>query len=229
MSKILVVEDDPATSHLVKEFLAQKGHTVDLAATATDALAFIDTYPYNVIVMDWQLEDGSTGIQVLKEYRQKGGTAPVLMMTSRGALEDKQVGFDAGADDYLLKPFHAKELIMRVEALLRRAPTSMSSNEIGSGRITVDTVKRCAHADGKDLMLRPKEFALLEHFLRHPNFVFSTEALLSAVWPSDEEPSDLAVRVTIKRLRQRINEAIGIDPIETVHGMGYKFITPEQK
>lgn len=221
MSKVLVVEDDPATANVVQEYLEQKGHSVDLANNAKDALAFIDTYFYNVILLDWHLQNNSTGIEVLKAYRAKGGVAPVLMMTSRGSLDDKETGFDAGADDYLQKPFHGKELVLRVEALLRRAP-AMPNNIIAVGRLKVDTVKRIAFADDKEISLRPKEFALLEHLIRHPGYVFSSEALLNAVWPSDENPSDLAVRVTVKRLRQSIVESTGEDPIETVHGMGYK-------
>ena len=221
MPKILVVEDEPAAAHVVKEYLELQGHSVDLASTATEALAFIETYFYNVIVLDWHLKDNSTGIEVIQKYRAKGGVAPILMMTSRGSIEDKEVGFGSGADDYLQKPFLGKELVLRVEALLRRAP-AMPNNIIQVGRLKLDTVKKTVSADDKELGLRPKEFALLEHLMRHPGYVFSSDALINAVWPSDDEPSDLAVRVTVKRLRQRINEAIGSDPIETVHGMGYK-------
>ncbi|MBX9686555.1 MAG: response regulator transcription factor [Candidatus Obscuribacterales bacterium] len=220
MAKVLVVEDDPATAFVVKEFLEQKGHSIDHATNAKDAIAFLDTYFYNVILLDWHLQTG-TGIEVLTNYRQKGGKAPVLMMTSRGSIDDKETGFESGADDYLQKPFLGKELILRVEALLRRAP-AMTGNQIVVGHLKIDPAKRKAYADNNELPLRPKEFALLEHLMRHPDFVFSAESLLNAVWPSDENPSELAVRVTIKRLRQAIQEAIQVDPIETVHGMGYK-------
>lgn len=220
MPKILVVEDEPSAAYVVKEYLELQGHSVDLASSAKDALAFIETYFYNVIILDWHLSEG-TGIEVMQTYRGKGGIAPILMMTSRGSIEDKEVGFNSGADDYLQKPFLGKELVLRVEALLRRAP-AMPNNIIQVGRLKLDTVKKSVTADDKVLGLRPKEFALLEHLMRHPGYVFSSDALISAVWPSDDEPTELAVRVTVKRLRQRINEAIGADPIETVHGMGYK-------
>lgn len=221
MAKVLVVEDDPATANVVKEYLEQKGHSVDMANTAKDALAYLETYFYNLMILDWHLKDGSTGIEVLQAYRTKGGIAPVLMMTSRGSIDDKELGFGSGADDYLQKPFLGKELVLRVDALLRRAP-AIPNNKITVGRLKLDTVKKVVFADEQELGLRPKEFALLEHLMRHPGYVFSSDALINAVWPSDDEPTELAVRVTVKRLRQRISEAIGADPIETVHGMGYK-------
>jgi two-component system, OmpR family, response regulator len=226
VSKILVVEDDSATANVVKETLGQNGHSVDIAHNARDAKAFIDTYIYNIILLDWQLPQNVTGVDFLKSYRAAGGTAPVLMMTSRSSIDDKETGFRAGADDFLQKPFHTRELVLRVEALLRGA-AAMPGNLISVGRLKLDTVKHVAFAGETELMLRPKEYAMLEHFMRHPGYVFSHETLIKAIWPSDHDTSDLAVRGTIKRLRQQIVDAIGEDPIETVHGMGYKLKAAE--
>jgi DNA-binding response OmpR family regulator len=221
MAKVLVVEDDAVAAFTVKEYLSQKGHFVDVADNAKDAMAYIDVYHYNVILLDWHLSQNTTGIDFLKEYRGKGGNAPVLMMTSRGTIHDKELGFNSGADDYLQKPFLGQELVLRVEALLRRAP-AMPTKVVTIGRLKLDMSKRVIYVDEKELQLRPMEFALLEHFIRHPGFVFSSDQLVNAVWPSNSNPTDSAVRFTIKRLRERVVEALGDDPIETVHGMGYK-------
>ena len=220
MAKVLVVEDDSATANVVKQYLEARGHEVDVADNSKDALAFLGTYFYNVLIFDWHLKGAGTGIELLQGYRASGGSAPVLMMTSRASIDDKGSGFDAGADDYLPKPFNGRELVMRVEALLRRQPT-LSGNLIKVGRLSIDTTKRVAFANDKPISLRPREYALLEHLMRYPGHVFSTEALLNAVWPSEDSPSELAVRIAIKRIRESVSAELGSDPIETVHKMGY--------
>lgn len=220
MAKVLVVEDDSATANVVKQYLEARGHEVDVADNSKDALAFIDTYFYNIMIFDWHLKGAGTGIELLRTYRSSGGTAPVLMMTSRSSIEDKGSGFDAGADDYLAKPFDGRELVMRVEALLRRQPAP-ANNLIRVGLLSLDAGKRVIFANDKPISLRPREYALLEHFMRYPGHVFSTEALLNAVWPSEDAPSELAVRIAIKRIRESISTELGRDPIETVHKMGY--------
>lgn len=220
MAKILVVEDDSATSNVVKQYLEARGHQVDIADNSKDADAFISTYFYNVMIFDWHLKGSGSGLELLQKYRAGGGAAPVLMMTSRSSIDDKGAGFDAGADDYLPKPFDGRELVMRVEALLRRQH-STAGNVITVGKLSIDANKRVAFANDKPITLRPREFALLEHFMRFPGHVFSTEALLNAVWPSEDSPSELAVRIAIKRIRESISAELGGDPIETVHKMGY--------
>lgn len=220
MAKILVVEDDSATSNVVKQYLEARGHQVDIADNSIDANAFIETYFYNIMIFDWHLKGSGTGLELLQKYRAAGGTAPILLMTSRSSIDDKGSGYEAGADDYLAKPFDGRELVMRVEALLRRQP-STSGNVIRVGKLSIDASKRVAFADGKPITLRPREYALLEHFMRFPGHVFSTEALLNAVWPSEDSPSELAVRIAIKRIRESISAELDSDPIETVHKMGY--------
>lgn len=220
MAKILVVEDDSATSNVVRQYLEARGHEVDLADNSNDARAFMDAYFYNAMIFDWHLKGAGTGIELLKSYRSSGGTAPVLMMTSRASIDDKGSGFDAGADDYLPKPFDGRELVMRVEALLRRQPAP-ANNLIRVGKLSLDATKRVVFANDKPIQLRPREYKLLEHLMRFPGHVFSTEALLNAVWPSEDSPSELAVRIAIKRIRESISGELGEDPIETVHKMGY--------
>lgn len=224
MSKILVVEDDAALAQVIADSLKGQGHAIDVAYNANEALTFLDLYPYGLLILDWVLQDsGVTGLDLLKIYRKKGGTAPVLMLTGRCSIADKEIGFGAGADDYLNKPFMTRELELRVHALLRRPSLPDSKRGIICvGSLSLDPVKRVVSVDGKRLSIRRREFAVLEHFMRHPDHVLSVESIISAVWESDDPPSDMAVRVAIKRLRDRIKEALGKELIETVHGMGYQ-------
>lgn len=220
MAKILVVEDDSATANVVKQYLESRGHQVDVADNSKDAEAFIGTYFYNIMIFDWHLKGAGSGLDLLQNYRSSGGTVPILMITSRSSIDDKGSGFDAGADDYLPKPFDGRELVMRVDALLRRQPAT-AGKLIRVGRLSLDTGKRVAFANDRPVSLRPREYALLEHFMRFPGHLFSKEALLNAVWPSEDSPSELAVRIAIKRIRESIIAELGSDPIETVHKMGY--------
>lgn len=225
MAKILLVEDEAAQANAVKGFLESRGHLVDHAQTVSDAYGFLEGFYFDLLILDWQLGDNHLcGIDILRSYRGSGGSAPVLMLTGMSEIQNKEQGFGSGADDYLTKPFDLRELGLRVDALLKR-PTAMFKEVLEVGSLKLDPVKKQATAAGAELQLRPKEFALLEHFMRHPGHTFSCDELLSAVWPSDADGTELAVRLTIKRLRQRIKDASGTDPIETVHGYGYNLST----
>jgi DNA-binding response OmpR family regulator len=162
-----------------------------------------------------------SGIELCRQYRSRGGTAPVLMLTGKGTISDKESGFDAGADDYLTKPFHMKELSMRLRALLRRA-TAFTGDVLRVKDIELEPSNHRATRNGADLNLLPKEFALLEFLMRHPNQVFSAEALLSRVWASETDTTVDAVSTCIKRLRKKIDSEDQPSLIRTVHGVGYK-------
>ena len=224
MAKILLAEDDADMASMVEDWLNHEQHTVEVVVNGADALDRMRFYSYDLIILDWELPKMS-GIDALKEYRGQGGLTPVLMLTGRGQVIHKTEGLDSGADDYLTKPFDGQELSARIRALLRRA-TKQPSNVLSAGSLSLDTATRAVLKNGKPLNLLPKEFVLLEFFMRHAGEVFSPEALLDRVWKSDSDSSLDAVRMCIKRLREKIDPPDGPSMITTVHRVGYRFDRP---
>lgn len=221
MAKILLVEDDMGLSRMVRDWLTFEHHLVETADNGRDGLDKLQFYQYDLVILDWELPE-MTGIQICKEFRSRGGTTPVLMLTGKGTIGDKESGFEAGADDYLTKPFHMKELSMRLRALLRRSSTALQTDELKFRDLALEPSGHRVTRGGKDLSLLPKEFALLEFLMRHPNQVFSAEALLSRVWASETDTTVDAVSTCIKRLRKKIDVEGQTSIIKTVHGVGYK-------
>lgn len=225
MAKILLVEDESDIADMVTAWLAREHHVVEVSTTGEDALDIIKVFPFDVLILDWVLP-GISGVDVCRQYRNSGGRAPILMLTAKKDVDEKEAGLDAGADDYLTKPFELKELSARIRALLRR-PTPFSGNILKVGCISLDTASHEVTRDGKLIELLPKEFALLAFFMRHPNQVFSADALLDRVWSSDSEASPETIRTYIKRLRKKIDVKGESSMVGTVHGVGYKLVVPE--
>lgn len=219
MAKILLVEDDQDLLGMVHSFLLLEHHTVETVSDGNEAIHHLKVYPYDAVVLDWELP-GVSGVEILKQFRSGGGKTPVILLTGKDALEDKEQGLDSGADDYLTKPFQMKELSARIRAVLRRA-TQLTENELSAGDIVLDPSKYRVTKNGATIQLLPKEFAVLEFLLRHPNQVFTPESLLDRVWRSDSEATPEALRTTMKRLRKKIESAQGPQLIRTVHGVGY--------
>lgn len=220
MAKILVVDDDIELAEGLVEWLSDDEHVVDTAPTGEEGLALMDRFPYDIIVLDWTMP-GMAGLEVCQRYRNMGGIAPIIMLTARGEIKDKESALDSGADDYLVKPFQPRELSARIRAILRR-PRSVQSDVIQIGNLSMDmngfTVVRAGH----EVKLSKKEFALLEQFMRHPGHVFSIDALIDKIWASEKEATPDTVRVHMTRLRGKI-EIEGLPVlIKTVHGVGYK-------
>lgn len=225
MAKILLVEDEPEFSTLICEWLkASDHHVVDAVQKGEEALDLLRFYKFDMIILDWMLP-GMSGLEVCKAFRSTGGTTPVLMLTAKTHVDEKEAGLDAGADDYLTKPFELKELSARIRALLRR-PVAFSGTVLKAGDVVMDTASYKVTRSGEDIQLLPKEFALLEFLMRHQNQVFSPEALLDRVWTSDSEASPETIRTYIKRLRKKIDLEGKPSILSTVHGVGYKLDTP---
>jgi DNA-binding response OmpR family regulator len=222
MAKILLIEDDRDLSSILSDLLEEEGYSIETAYDGEGALNLLLATNYDVIILDWNLPVTS-GVTVLKEIRQRGNLTPVLLLTARGDVKDKAQGLDAGADDYLTKPFQPVELAARLRALLRRH-SQQATNILAVGSFRLDSQKFVVTKDGAEIRLQPKEFALLEFFLRHPGEVFSPEALLSRVWPTDSEASSDTVRVYIGTLRSKIDNRDRDSFIKTVHRVGYKFV-----
>jgi len=220
VSKVLIIEDDLGLVRMIRDWLAIEKYDVETVSDGPEALEKLKFYSFDLVVLDWQLP-GMAGVDVLREFRAHGGTTPVLILTGKSSISEKEEGFDSGADDYLTKPFHMKELSARMRALLRR-PSNFVGNVIKVGALELDPGNFKATKDGAELKLQPKEFALLEFFMKHPNQVFSSDSLLNRVWASESDATSEALTTTIKRLRKKIDKEGEPSFLKTVHGVGYK-------
>lgn len=224
--KILLVEDDRYSTKILLQLLAESHYTIDSALNAQSAWDYITTYIYDLIILDIMLPDsnGIDGIQLCTKLRQAGYTIPVLLLTAKDSAGDRVVGLDAGADDYVVKPYNFQELIARIRALLRRYHEGDTLiKELAWEKLRLDLRTNVVTYDQQPLRLTQKEYGLLEVFLRHPQQIFSRSALIDQVWSAGEFPSDEAVTTHIKTLRQKLKAAgMPIDPIETLYGLGYQ-------
>jgi DNA-binding response OmpR family regulator len=221
MSKILIVDDEKDLSEGLRRSLVRDQHVVEVAYDGQQAMDLLLVSKYDLVVLDWMMPKQS-GLDVCRWFRSRGDKTPILMLTARGELDDKEKGLDSGADDYLTKPFHLREFQARVRALLRRGSSSAASNVLSVGTVALDTVARKVTRDGAEVRLEPKEFNLLEFLLRHPNQAFNADALITRVWQSDTEVSTDAVRVYVRMLRKKLDVEGKPSIVETVHGSGYR-------
>jgi OmpR-family two-component system manganese-sensing response regulator len=220
MAKILLVEDDVALSTRVSEWLKFQQHVVDVVHDGKEGADRLKLYEYDIAILDWELPL-KAGVDVCKHYRAAGGKIPILMLTGKSQISDKEEGLDSGADDYLTKPFDLKELSARLRALLRRPAIALSS-ELKVHDIILDDVSKKVTKAGVEVDLSPKELQLLEFFLRHPDQVFSQEALLERIWSSESEASVFSVYTAVKTLRKKMTKAGEKPFLATVHGLGYR-------
>lgn len=225
MAKVLIVEDDKQLSTLIVDFLQGEGHTAEPVYKGPQGLEHMQFYKYDVIILDWELPGGISGPEICKQYRSKGGKTPVLMLTGKKELEEKETGLDSGADDYLTKPFQLRELAARLRALLRR-PAVVTSNVLSAGDITLNPASRQVFRGDEEISMQPKEIALLEFLLRHPNTPFSSDAILDRVWPSESDAAPDTVRIQIMRLRNKIDVPGKESMIRTIHRVGYMLVPP---
>lgn len=223
MAKVLIVEDDPDLCVALSDSLTDdEHHTVEVTQTGQEFLIAVEASEYDVIILDWDLPDVS-GVDLLKKFRSSGGMTPVIMLTGKGNLADKELGLDSGADDYLTKPFHLQELAARIRSLLRRPPV-LQSKILRYGELSLDPVEHRISRGGEDLRLSPRDFALLEFFLRHPSQIFSGDALLSRVWNYDSDATLEGLRVAIRRIRKVVDrdDDVNKSMIENVARVGYR-------
>ena len=224
MAKILLVEDDQDLVLRITKWLALERYSVEAVLNGRDALELLRNNRYDFIILDWQMPELS-GIEVCRYFRANGGITPVLMLTGKSDIADKEAGLDAGADDYLTKPFHPRELCARLRALARR-PAQCLDDELKVGDLILDLYKFQLRRNGVEIDLLPLEFALLEFLMRNPGRVFDSNVLLERVWPVNSEASPEAVRTCIKTLRKKIDPDGKSSIIKTVHGVGYKLELP---
>ncbi len=220
MAKILVVEDEKDLAKLIAEWLNREHHLVEIVTDGSAALLELKNNTYDVIVLDWMLPELS-GIEICKRYRALGGNAAIIMLTAKQGLDEKEIGFESGVDDYLTKPFQLKELAMRVKALLRRT-VSEHHHTYKINDIEVDIENHRVIKDNQEIHLLPQEFRLLEFFLRHPQRIFSSDELIRSVWETEAIAHLDTVRGHITRLRKKLDSPGKNSIITTVHGVGYK-------
>jgi DNA-binding response OmpR family regulator len=224
VTKILLAEDDRSLGQTIVDWLEVEKFFVDWEREGDMAMELLKSYNYDLIVLDWELPKLS-GLDICKTYRARGGKSPVLFLTQRGNISDKESGFTAGADDYLPKPFLMKELSLRVKALLRR-PAQIVEPVIRAGHLELHQESHKCFSNGTEVKLTPIEFALLEFFIKNAGTVFSAEAILDRVWPSSSTRSPETLRTCFKRLRQKIDLEGQGSMIQNVHGVGYRFDLP---
>ncbi len=227
MAKILVVEDDHSVAQSIEEFLKAEQHTVDVVHDGQDALERLDVFHYDAMVLDWNLPR-LNGIDVCKATRAGGSSMLIIMLTGKTDLDARLTGLDTGADDYMTKPFHPSELAARVRALLRR-PAMVQDEVLKKGDLVVNTHTRKVTKADKEVALQPMEYKLLEFFLRHPDRLFSSEALLRRCWSDEADISLDAIYTCIRRLRKKLDMEKDTSIIRTVHSVGYILDSEDQK
>jgi DNA-binding response OmpR family regulator len=221
---ILVVEDEARLALLLRRILTGERYTVDLANTGNLGLDLALSGTYDLVMLDVMLPD-IDGMEICRQMRASAVMAPVLMLTARGSVEDRVDGLNVGADDYLVKPFVVKELLARVNALLRRRdrPLEMTSRLVVAD-LTLDLTAHEARRGDRIIDLTAKEFALLEYMMRHPNQVLTRNQIIDYVWRYDTDALSNVVDIYIHFLREKIDQGFGHALIKTVRGVGYKIV-----
>jgi two-component system OmpR family response regulator len=218
--RALVVEDESKMAALLRRGLQEEGYAVDVAATGEDGAWLGNENDYDVILLDAMLPD-IDGFEVCRRLRAAGRWSPVLMLTARDGVQDRVAGLDAGADDYLTKPFSFDELFARIRALLRRGPSERPT-VLAVGDLVLDPAKRRVTRGTAAIDLTPKEFAMLELFLRHAGEALTRTRILEHVWDFAYEGDSNVVDVYVRYLREKVDRPFGRRSIETVRGVGYR-------
>jgi two-component system OmpR family response regulator len=217
---VLVVEDEVKMAALIRRGLAEQGVTVDVAGSGEEAVGMARAASYDAIVLDVILP-GIDGFETCRQLREEAVWSPVLMLTARGALEDRVAGLDGGADDYLTKPFSFAELLARLRALVRRGQSERPAI-IEVGELRLDPATRQVWRGEAEIELSSKEFVLLEAFMRRPGHVLTRSQLLDQAWEYDFEHRSNVIEVYIRYLRRKIDLPFGVKSLETVRGAGYR-------
>lgn len=218
MPKILIVDDDRALTGLVRDCLEQGSHHIDSVHDGKDAREYLRMIDYDLIILDWSLP-GMSGVDLCRFYRSTGGQSPILILTANDQISHKEMGFDAGADDYLTKPFNMRELALRVTALLRRGKIRQASGILLKGEWKLDRSRKSLFKQETEYRLSRKEFEILEFLMENSGQPFDAEQLLARLWPTSADVSVSAVRTIIKRIRTKVGSD---DFLENVHGLGYR-------
>lgn len=222
MAKLLLADDDALLAKSIADWLKSSDYHVDVTYTLEETSSMVDSYEYDLIVLDWQFPDGA-GIDIVSSFRKKGGLAPILLLTGKTSVQDKEKALDAGADDYLTKPFHMQELGARIRALLRR-PRIIVGDELKIGELSLNTASRKVLLGAQEIKLQPMEVSVLEFFMRNPGKPYSPEKIIERVWETTTDVSLQAVYSCIKRLRRKLDRPGRESIFHTVPGAGYELL-----
>lgn len=224
--KMLVIEDDSETASYVRQGLMEQGHVVDVAASGRDGLFLAAGEPYDMIIVDRRLP-GVDGLSIVKTIRSSGIRTPVIFLTTMTGVGDRVEGLEAGADDYLVKPFAFAELNARINALARRPAMASAETVLRVGDLEMDLISRKVRRSGREIDLQPREFRLLEFLIRNAGKTVTRTMLLEGVWDFHFDPKTNIVETHISRLRGKIDKGFGAEMIETVRGAGYRIRAPQ--
>ena len=219
--RILIVEDEPELCEQLQHMLQQNGYAVDSAADGRDALFMGREYPFDLAVVDIGLPVMS-GVEVIRQWRELGRDFPVLILTARGRWQEKVEGLEAGADDYMVKPFHREELQARVRALLRRS-AGVAQSSVQSGPVTLDTSAQSVQVNGEPLELTAYEYKVLEYLMFNTGKVVSKTELTEHIYDQDFDRDSNVIEVFVGRLRKKLDPDNALKPIETLRGRGYRW------
>jgi two-component system copper resistance phosphate regulon response regulator CusR len=222
--RILVVEDEPVAAAVLAKGLREQAYAVDVAADGQTALEQLQTSDYDLVILDVMLP-GLGGFDVCRQLRSAGATVPVLMLTARGGVDERVEGLDAGADDYLAKPYHFPELLARVRALLRRGP-ALASAVLQVANLEIDTRARRVSRAGEPIALTAKEYALIDYLARRQGDIVSRADIAEHVWDDSFDPMSNLIDVYIQRLRRKIDDPFDAKLIQTHRGAGYALGAP---
>jgi two-component system, OmpR family, response regulator PhoP len=223
--RILLVEDEPTLQQQLRDDLQGQGYTVEATGDGKEGLYLATEYPYDAAVVDLGLP-GMSGLDIIRRLRAKGSRLPILILTARGRWENKVEGLEAGADDYLTKPFQPEELRARIKALLRRAGGA-AQDRVRCGPLELDLAAQAVTLDGAEIELTSFEYRLLEHLVRNRQRVVSKDELAAHLYPHDEERDSNVIEVLIGRLRRKLDPEGTLQPLETLRGRGYRFTLGE--
>ncbi|HKJ63654.1 MAG TPA: response regulator transcription factor [Hyphomicrobiales bacterium] len=218
--KVLLVEDDRETAEFVGSGLGQDGHVVEIVGDCGEGLMLAASKTHDLLIVDRRLPD-MDGLSLVRSFRAQGGTAPVIFLTTMSGIDDRVEGFEAGGDDYLIKPFAFSELRARVQALARRPPLTQTETVLRVGDMEMDLIRRRVTRGGQDIELQPLEFRILEYLLRNKGRVVTRNMLLDRVWDFHFDPNTKVVEANISRLRTKIDRPFAQPLLHTIRGSGY--------
>src|SRR5579863_1487002 len=225
--RILVVEDNHRLNRSLQMNLAHEGYSVDVAYDGQEGQDLAELTPYDVIILDILLPK-KDGLEVCRDLRLRRVPTPILLLTARDSVDDRVQGLDCGADDYLVKPFAMRELLARLRALLRRQQP-YKEGRLTIGDLVMDPITHTVEREGRPLDLTPKEFALLEYLMYHPNQVVTRDMIEQHIWNYDFECESNVIDVYIRRLRRKIDDPFAVKLLTTVRGVGYRLQPPPER
>lgn len=225
--RILVVEDNHRLNDSLKMNLVHEGYSVDVAYDGQEGQDLAELTPYDLIILDILLPK-KDGLEVCRELRRRRIPTPILLLTARDSIDDRVQGLDCGADDYLVKPFAMRELLARLRALQRR-PLPYTSGQLETGDLLLDPVTHRVEREGRPIDLTPREFALLEYLMHHPNQVITREMIEQHIWNDELEYESNVIDVYVRRLRRKIDDPFATRLLTTIRGVGYRLTPPPRE